>query len=67
MVCGGATQDGCLWAAESDVTWIAIVTSMPRFGDDRVSIVVSPNTTGTSRTGTIRVRDKAVVVSQAGQ
>jgi hypothetical protein len=64
--CGGALQDRCLWSAVSDVPWIAVTTSMPRQGDDRVLFTVMPNASGIARTGTIRVRDKVVRISQAG-
>jgi Putative binding domain, N-terminal/Viral BACON domain len=63
--CGGPTQNACLWTAQSDVPWITIVTSMPQVGDNRVSITVAANASGAPRTGTITVRDKTVVISQA--
>ena len=63
--CGGATQDACLWTVQSDVPWITLSRTTGR-GDDRVSLTVAPNTTGTARTGLIRVRDKTVVISQPG-
>ena len=64
--CGGATQNACVWAAEADVPWITITTPMPTTGDNRVSFTAAPNTTGAARTGNIRMRDKAVVVTQGG-
>lgn len=63
--CGGATQDACLWTVQADVPWITLSRTSGR-GDDRVSFTVAPNTTGTARTGLIRVRDKTVVISQPG-
>ncbi len=63
--CGGATQDACLWTVEADVPWITLSRTSGR-GDDRVSFTVAPNTSGTARTGLIRVRDKTVVMSQPG-
>jgi hypothetical protein len=65
ITCGGATQDRCIWTAQSDVSWITITTGMPRSGDNPVSFTVAANGSGESRVGTIRVRDKAVVVTQA--
>ena len=62
--CGSATQDRCVWSAESDVSWITITTGMPRSGDNPVSFTVASNGTGADRVGTIRVRDKTVVVTQ---
>ena len=67
IACGGATQDRCVWSAESDVPWITITTGMPRSGDNPVSFRVVPNDGATARVGSIRVRDKAVVVTQAGR
>lgn len=67
IVCGGATQDRCLWTARSDAPWITITTSMPRTGDDRVAFVVAPNDGATARTGRITVRDKVIAVTQSGR
>jgi hypothetical protein len=63
--CGGATQDACLWTVAADVPWITLSRTSGR-GDDRVSFTVAPNTSGTARTGLIRVRDKTIVISQPG-
>jgi hypothetical protein len=65
--CGGATQDRCVWTARSDVSWITITTSMPRSGDNPVSFTVATNGGTASRVGTISVRDRVVVITQAGQ
>jgi hypothetical protein len=65
--CGGATQDRCVWTAQADVPWITIAGGMPRTGDNPVAFTVAPNTGTAARTGRIRVRDKMVVISQAGQ
>jgi hypothetical protein len=64
--CGGPLQNACVWSAEADVSWIAITTPMPTAGDNRVNFTAAPNTTGVARTGTIRVRDKTVTVTQPG-
>ena len=65
--CGGATQDRCVWTARSDVEWITVTTSMPRTGDDRVAFSFAGNDTSASRVGRITVKDKVVVISQAGR
>ena len=65
--CGGATQDACRWTAQADVSWITVTTSMPQAGDNPVSFSVAANTGATARTGRITVRDKVVVITQAGQ
>lgn len=64
-VCGGPLQDRCIWSAVSDVPWITITTSMPRAGDNPVTFVVAANN-GPARTGRITVRDRVVVIAQAG-
>ncbi len=63
--CGGPLQDGCVWTPISDASWIVVSTGTTR-GDSSVRFVVSPNTTGAARSGTIRVKDKTVVITQAG-
>jgi hypothetical protein len=65
--CGGALQDACIWTATADVPWITITTSMPRAGDNPVFFVVAANGDVSSRTGSIRVRDKIVQITQAGR
>ena len=65
--CGGATQDRCIWSAVADVSWITITSSMPRSGDNPVAFTIAANDTPTSRVGRIAVRDKVVVIMQAGR
>jgi hypothetical protein len=67
LTCGGATQDRCVWTAQSQAPWITITSSMPRSGDNPVAFAVAPNDSPASRTGTIVVRDKVVTVTQAGK
>jgi hypothetical protein len=65
--CGGATQDRCIWTAVSDVPWITVTSSMPSAGDNPVAFTVMANVGTTARVGRITVRDKVVIVTQAGQ
>lgn len=65
--CGGATQDRCIWSAVTDVPWITVTSSMPRAGDNPVAFAVAANTGASARVGRITVRDKVVVITQAGQ
>ena len=65
--CGGATQDRCIWTAQSTVPWITITSSMPRAGDNPVAFAVAANDGAASRVGTITVRDKVVAITQAGK
>lgn len=67
ITCGGATQDRCTWTAQSNVAWITITSSMPRSGDNPVAFTVAANVGSAAREGRITVRDKVVVVTQAGQ
>jgi hypothetical protein len=64
--CGGATQDRCVWTAESQATWITVTSSMPRSGDNRVEFSVAPNN-ASARTATILVRDQVVTITQEGR
>jgi hypothetical protein len=64
--CGGPLQNACVWSAVSSVSWITITSAMPRVGDNPVSFTVAANATGAARSGTIRVRDRVVTVTQAG-
>ena len=63
--CGGPLQNACVWSAVSSVSWITITTAMPQAGDNPVSFTVAANA-GAARSGTIRVRDRVVTVTQAG-
>jgi hypothetical protein len=63
--CGGPLQNGCVWSAVSSASWVTVLSSMPRSGDDRVSIRVAANATGAPRTATIVVRDRTVTVRQS--
>ena len=64
--CGGPLQNGCVWSAVTNASWVTVLSSMPRYGDDRVSIRVAANATGAPRTAAITVRDRTVTVRQAG-
>ena len=65
--CGGPLQNACVWTAPSDVSWITVTTSMPQAGDNPVSFTVAANDSTTPRSGTIRVRDQVVRITQSGR
>ena len=65
--CGGPTQSACRWAAQSDVPWITVTTSMPQVGDNPVSFTVAANTGTVARSGSITVRNQVVRITQAGR
>jgi len=63
--CGGPLQDACVWTAVPDAPWLTMVTAMPVRGDGRVTLSVAPNPGGL-RTATVTIKDRVVVVTQAG-
>jgi len=65
--CGGPLQNGCMWIAQSDVSWITVTTPTPQYGDNPVSFTVAANPGSAARLGTITVRDKTVRITQAGR
>jgi hypothetical protein len=67
IVCGGATQDACIWTAASTVPWITITTSMPQRGDNPVTFTLAANDGTQPRTGQIQVRDRTITITQAGR
>ena len=62
--CGGPLQNGCVWTATSNASWVTVLSSMPKYGDDRVSLRVAANGTGAARTTTVVVRDRTVTIRQ---
>lgn len=65
LECGGPLQNGCVWSASTTAAWITITSPQQQKGDGRVTFVAAPNS-GAPRSATIAVRDKTIVVSQAG-
>jgi Viral BACON domain/Putative binding domain, N-terminal len=65
--CGGPLQNGCMWIAQPDVPWITVTTPMPQVGDNSVTFSVAPNDGIEARTGRISVRNRTVVIMQAGK
>jgi hypothetical protein len=54
----------CPWSATTDVSWIRILSSMPRAGDDVFRYAVDANTSGGSRQGRIFVANLVLVITQ---
>ena len=54
----------CQWTAEATVPWIRILSGSPGAGYDRFSYEVLPNTTGTTRSGAIRVMGQVLSITQ---
>ena len=63
-ICGGRTDENCVWSAQSNASWITVLSSMPRRGWDRVSFRVAANDTSKERTSTITVQYRKVTIWQ---
>ena len=61
-----ATSSGCLWVANSNVSWITITADPSGIGAGSVRYRVSPNNTGSSRAGKITVGGRSFSVKQKG-
>jgi hypothetical protein len=64
--CMGPASSGCPWIAESSASWVTVLSSMPRSGDNPFSFRVAVNGTGAVRSARITVRDKTLLITQAG-
>jgi len=68
-LCGhvGPTGVGkCRWSAQSTASWITVLTSMPRNGEDCVVFRVAANGSATPRTASITVGNRTLYIGQAG-
>jgi DNA replication protein DnaC len=54
----------CRWSAVANVSWIAVLTGLPRSGDDPVAFEIAPYDGTERRAGHITVRDQVVNVVQ---
>jgi hypothetical protein len=64
LTCGGPLQNACRWSAVANVSWIAVLTGLPRSGDDPVAFEIAPYDGTEPRAGHITVRDQVVNVVQ---
>ena len=64
--CGGPLQDYCVWSAASSASWVTVRNPGSSRGYDWVFLRVAANATGSARSATITVRDKTVLIGQAG-
>jgi pseudomonalisin len=60
------TGSGCNWTASSGVPWITIISGSPGTGDGIVDFMVTPNTTKSSRTGSVSVAGYGITLTEAG-
>jgi hypothetical protein len=56
----------CTWVASAPDDWIDITSGNGGVGDGRVEYRVDPNTSSSSRTGTITVGDRQFTIDQEG-
>ena len=59
-----STSSGCPWTAVSNASWITITSGSSGTGNGSVTYIVSQNTTGAIRTGTITVGGQIFTVTQ---
>jgi hypothetical protein len=61
---GVATGSACVWTATSSAPWLTVAAGSYGFGPASVSISAAANQTGVSRTATLLIADKTVLVTQ---
>ncbi len=62
----GVTSSASFWTAESQTPWITVTAGFSGTGNGEVVYSVSPNSSATSRTGTLIIGGMSVTVTQAG-
>ena len=60
------TASGCAWTAVSDAPWITVTQGGSGSGNGTVRLSVAANALPEARTGTVRVAEVIVTVTQAG-
>ncbi|MGE0131652.1 MAG: BACON domain-containing carbohydrate-binding protein [Blastocatellales bacterium] len=58
-------QSGCAWTARGNAAWIAITSGASGNGSGTVNFSVAANNTAQSRTGTMSIAGRTLVVTQA--
>jgi len=56
----------CSWTAESNASWVKIMSGSPGTGNGTVNYSVDPNTGSSSRTGSIAIAGKTFTITQNG-
>jgi hypothetical protein len=56
----------CSWTATTTASWIRMTAGESGTGDGLVQFVVSPNTTGAARSGTVMLAGQQYLVTQGG-
>ncbi len=61
-----STSPSCAWAgASSDTSWITL-SSSSEVGTAAVTVTIAPNTTGTTRTGSVTLGGQVIAVTEGG-
>jgi hypothetical protein len=60
-----STTSNCSWAASSNMSWMTVAQTSTQNGAGTVSYTVAPNTTTSSRTGTLTIAGQTFTVTQA--
>jgi hypothetical protein len=59
------SAESCTWTASSSDSWISVTSGSPGTGDGTVTYSILPNTTGSSRTGKMRIGNQDFFILQA--
>jgi uncharacterized protein (TIGR03437 family) len=60
-----AAGSGCAWTASSNASWITIQSGVSGTGNGTVTLSISANTSGSSRSGTLTIGGQTVTITQA--
>jgi chitinase len=58
---------GCAWTAFSNNTWLSVISGSSGSGSGKVGYSAAPNSSSTSRTGSLTVAGKTLTVSERGK
>jgi uncharacterized protein (TIGR03437 family) len=61
-----STTSGCSWTPASNASWISLSDTSARTGPGSFSFTVAPNTSSTSRSGSVSAGGRSASVGQAG-
>ena len=59
-----STASGCAWTAGSNAPWISVTSGAAGSGNGTVGYAATPNTTTSSRTGTLTIAGQTLTVTQ---
>jgi hypothetical protein len=62
--CGGRVDENCTWSAQSNASWVTVLSPMPRHGWENFYFRVAANNDLKERTATITVQYRSLIVWQ---